>query len=201
MPSALSDLIKSLAGSREGVLPSIQAFPPVDIEQVARNCRLEARAKESGNLNQPAGDSDVGDAAESDIVAQIETLARKAEEDYRSQLDVYNGRIRRDSISASGKTSIEAAGESALADFRVQAVDDFNQLYSAREEVRGREQEFEAFRREHNLARLPNVVSTRERWYRGLLVAIFVVLESMLNGFFFARGSEAGLIGGVTQAF
>jgi hypothetical protein len=36
------------------------------------------------------------------------------------------------------------------------------------------------------------------RWF---VLAIVVVLESILNGFFFAEGSETGLIGGVTQAF
>lgn len=201
MSGALRDLVRSLMGSREGVLPSIQAFPPLDIEQIASELHLDAHAKESGMLNQPAPDSDVEDAAEGDILAEIELRARKAEEDYRSQLDLYDGRIRRALISANQRTSIEAAGESALTDFKVQAIDDFNQLYNASQEVKGREREFDTFRTAHNLVRLPNVVSTRERWFRGLLLAIFVVLESILNGLFFAKGSEAGLIGGVTQAF
>lgn len=201
MPGALSDLIRSLMGSREGVLPSMQAFPPLDIEQIASELHLEARAKENGNLNQPAPDSDVKDIAESDILAEIERRARKAEEDYCSQLDIYDGRIQRALISADQRASIDAAGENALTDFKVQAIDDLNQLHNARQEVKGRECEFETFRAAHNLVRLPNVVSTREWWFRGLLLAIFVVLESTLNGLFFAKGSEAGLIGGVTQAF
>jgi hypothetical protein len=201
MPGALSELIRSLMGSREGVLPSIQAFPPLDIAQIASELHLDVRAKENGKLNQPAPDSDAEDTVEGDILAEIEIRARKAQEDYRSQLDLYNGRIRRALISANQRTSIEAAGESALTDFKVQAINDFNQLYNSSQEVKGREREFDAFRTAHNLVRFPNVVSTGERWVRGLLLAIFVVLESVLNGLFFAKASEAGLIGGVTQAF
>src|SRR5207245_17 len=99
------------------------------------------------------------------------------------------------------RASIEAAGESALADFKVQAIDDLNHLHTTRREVEGREREFEVFRANHQLVRLPNIVASRERILRALLLAIFVVLESTLNGFFFAEGSEAGLIGGVIQAF
>lgn len=201
MPRALSHLIKLLMGSREGVLPSMQAFPPLDIEQIASELRLEARAEENSKLNQPPPDSEVEDAAEGDILAEIERRARKAGEDYRSQLDLYDGRIRRALISTDQRASIDAAGESALADFRVQAIDDLNHLHNTRREVEGREREFEAFRAAHKLVRLPNVVSPREQAVRWLVLAIFVVLESTLNGLFFAEGSETGLIGGFAQAF
>jgi len=201
MPSTLKEIAKLLMGSRERVLPSIQAFPSLDTKQIANELHLEARAKENGKLNLPAANSDFEDSAESDILAEIERQARKAAEDYRSQLDLYNSRIRRALISTEQRASIDAAGENALTDFKVQVIDDLNHLHNACSEVQGREQEFEAFRTAHKLVRLPNVVPPYEKKVRWLILAIFVVLESTLNGLFFAEGSETGLIGGVTQAF
>lgn len=198
--SALSDLVNLLTKSREGVLPSIQAFPPLDIETIATDLQLETRAKESGSHNQPMPDTDLEDSLEGDILADIQRRAHKASEDYRSQLDLYDGRIQRAFLATNQRVAIEAAGESALTDFKVQALDDLDHLHNARVEVEGRERECEAFRTAHHLDRLPHLVSTSERIVRGLVLAVVVVLESMLNGSFFAQGSETGLIGGITQA-
>jgi hypothetical protein len=178
----------------------MQAFPPLDVEQIAGELRLKVRGKENGNLNQPASDSNIEDSTEGDILSEIERRQRKAEEDYRSQLNLYEGRIHRVLISANVVTSIEAAGQNALADLKVQATDDFNQLYNAGQEVTAREREFEAFRTANNLVRFPNLISTGEWWFRVLLLVFLVVVETILNGTFFAKGSESGLIGGVTEA-
>jgi hypothetical protein len=200
LPGRLTALVQSLLGTREGVLPSIQVFPPLDMERLARDLRLEDRAKENGTHNQPATEDEVEDATEGDIVAEIERRARKANEDYRSQLDLYDGRIRRALISTDARAAIDAAAKNALADFKVQSIEDLDHLYNARREVEGREEEFRAFRAAHRLLRLPKVVSSRERTLRTLVLAIFVVLESLLNGMFFAQGAQTGLIGGVTEA-
>jgi hypothetical protein len=183
------------------VLPSTQAFPPLDIERVASDLRLRERAEENGKLNRPATDSEVEDVTESDVLAEIERRARKAGDEYRSQLELYDGRIRRAFISTDQRAAIEAAGESALADFKVQTIDDLNHLYNARRQVEGREREFDSFRKKHKISRLPKLVQSRQRVVRWLFLAIFVISESTVNGLFFAKGSETGIIGGVLQAF
>jgi hypothetical protein len=94
MPGTLSAIVKKALRTREGVFPSVQAFPPLDIEQIATDLRLDSRGRETGKSNQPATDSNVEDSAEGDIVAEIERRARKAEEEYHSQLELYDGRIR-----------------------------------------------------------------------------------------------------------
>lgn len=200
MPGALKDLLERLTHSREGVLPSIQAFPPLDIEQIASELRLDVRGTEDGGLNQPASDSELETIAEGDVLAEIERRARKGQDDYGSQLDLYDGRIRRALISADLRASVEAAGENALTDFKVQAIDYLNHLHSASREVEGRERELEEFRAAHRLVRLPNIVSPRDKSVRRLVLAVIVAGESILNGLFFAKGSETGLVGGIIQA-
>lgn len=200
MPKPLSELVSEFWGSRDGVLPSIQAFPPLDYEQTARELEIDERALEAAQKNRPPSDSEHEDTAELDIRAEVERRARKAGEDYASAKDLYEARIRRALVSQNQRIAIEAAGENALADFGVQVTDELNFLHAPRNEYREREQEFERFRREHGLHRLPVEVSRLRRIAGYLLLVLFVLVESILNGVFFATGSEGGLIGGVVQA-
>jgi hypothetical protein len=200
MASALSDLIKKLSRSRDGVLSSSQLFPPLNLEQVYKELRLAERGKENGSRNIPSSASDVEDTAESDILAEIERRARKAAEDYRSQLELYEGRIRNAADLTGHEAMINAAGEGALVDFKVQSKDDIDFLHNVVTEVQGREQEFSAFKKKNRLDRNPYAISKTERIIRGLFIAIFILVESLLNGFFFAKGSERGIIGGFIQA-
>jgi hypothetical protein len=197
--TAIAEVLKSLGGSREGVESSAAVFPPVDVEQVANELRLVARGQQDGAANIPT-DSDVAEpAAETDVRAEIDRRAGRALREYHAQLDLYEGRIRRAMVAADMRTSIEAAGEGVLADFRVQATDDLSRLEPLRLEVRGRQAELDEFKRAQRLMRLPR--HERDLWLRGSFLVLLVLCESVMNGMFFAQGSEAGLIGGVTQAF
>lgn len=201
MSGPLDELIKRIMGSREGVLPSIQTFPPVDVEQVADELRLKPRAQLAGENEQPPADGTAEDLAELEIAAEMERRARKAAEVYRSQLNLYEGRIQNALLATDQGVHVEAAGQSALTDFKIQASDDLDQLHIVRNEVDGREREFEEFRKRHGLTRLPNLVSPNERRVRWLIVGILIVIESVLNGAYFREGSESGWIGGFWQAF
>jgi hypothetical protein len=200
MPKSLSDLVTEFWGSRDGVLPSIQAFPPLDFEQVAKALELDKRAQEAAQKNLPRADADHEDSTEFDIKGELELRARKAGEDYLTARDLYEARIRRALVSVNQRIAIEAAGENALADFGVQVTDELNYLQAPRNEYREREQEFERFRRLNSLYRLPVDVPRSRRIVGSLLLVLFVLVESILNGVFFATGSEGGLIGGVVQA-
>jgi hypothetical protein len=178
----------------------MQSFPPLDIDKIARDLQIEEKASQNGSSNEPSSDSIVEDSVEGAIFDEIERRARKSAEEYRSQIDLYEGRIRRAVISTDLRTRINVAGESALTDFKVQALDDLDHLHNIRIEVEGRAKDFETFRTKNKLIRQPKIVSRRKETVLWLTLAIIVILESTLNGLFFAEGSETGLIGGVTQA-
>jgi hypothetical protein len=48
--------------------------------------------------------------------------------------------------------------------------------------------------------RLPKIVPRSDKVLRWIILAIVLIVESILNGVFFAAGSEMGLIGGVVEA-
>ena len=178
----------------------MQAFPPLEIEQLTRELGLIEKGEEAGRRERPTSDATTPGSIELDILAEIERRARKGAEDYRSQLTLYEGRIRRALISADERVMIEAAGQNALADYKAQTRDDLNHLHNDRTEVEGRGRELGDFQLHHGLRRPPRIISDREKFGRLLVLGIFVIIESIMNGMFFAKGSEAGLIGGVTQA-
>jgi hypothetical protein len=198
MPSLLPDLAKFLSGSRESVLPSSKVFPLIDVEQLASELRVDSRGREDGQANLPPTDSSFEPVAEGDIRAEVGQRASRALHDYQLQLDLYEGRIKRGLLGADVRTSIEAAGESALSDFRVQAADDLGRLELLGRDLQGRQGEFDAFRSAHRLQRLPRPVTNV--LLRRLVIVLLLLVETIINGLFFAQGSETGLIGGVLQA-
>src|SRR4051812_7707369 len=200
MAKSVRDLVAGIMDPGHGVLPGIQSFPPIDVDQVARDLQLDERAEKAGRAGQPLSQADGPDMAELDILDHVERLARKAHEIYLAQIDHYEGRIRRAVITADLRVQIEAAGSNALADIRAEIIHHQNQLNLLLQAVGSREQEFRQFRQSHGLTRPPRYAAPDERALALLLLLVFVLLESILNGMFFAEGSEAGLIGGVVQA-
>ena len=201
MSRSLESVLTLINGSRDAVRPSIQSFPPLNVEQIAAELGIEARARKQAEEGKPPTDAAAPDSEELAIGEEIERRARKAAEEYRAQLELYESRIRDAIITSELRVEVESAGEGAVSDFSLRAVNDANHLAALEQEAKGRDEEYLAFRRKHRLERLPKIVSGYERLFRGVVIAIFVILESILNGLFFAEGSEAGLVGGVVQAF
>jgi len=194
MQKAFKDLLESLTGLRDGVLPSTQAFPPLDTAQIERDLDIERRANES-----PVGAADDGfDVVEMDILKEIENRARKGNEEYRTRLALYESRIRDATATAELRVEIDAAGRAAISDFELLATNHRNHLLALRREVDGREAEYQQFRVTHHLDRLPRAVGSQLAMK--LTLVFFFFMETILNGMFFAQGSEAGIIGGIMQA-
>jgi uncharacterized membrane protein YvlD (DUF360 family) len=200
MAKSVRELVARSMGKPEGALPDVRTFPALEVEEIARQLRLDERAEKAAMAGQPAADSDGPDSAELEILGKIESYARKACEDYLAQRDFLEGRIQRSAITPDLQVQIEAAAANALADFRAEIIHDQNQLHNLLRLAGSREDDFREFRERHCLNRLPKTVSKGERALGVMLLIVFVLLESILNGVFFAEGSEAGLIGGVVQA-
>lgn len=200
MPRSLQNVLTLINGTRDALRPSIQAFPPLNVEQIAAELSIHDRARKLAAQGKPAADAESPDSEELAIAEDIERRARKAAEEYRASLELYDSRIRDAIIASELRVEVESAGESAVSDFSIRAVNDANHLAALEDEAKGRDAEYTAFRQRHRLERQPRIVSARERTFRGIIIGIFVILESVLNGLFFAEGSETGLVGGFVLA-
>ncbi len=200
MPKSVRELVAATMSNTNGAAPGAPTFPQLDVEQLARELKLDERAEKAAMAGQPAADADGPDSAELDILGKIQAYASKACDDYLALRDLYENRIQRAAVTPDLKVQIEAAGANSLADFKAEILHDQNQLHNLLRAVGNREDEFREFRERHCIKRLPKTVSRGERVLGLLLLLVFVLLESVINGLFFAEGSEAGIIGGVVQA-
>lgn len=178
--------------------PVVQGFlRPIDIEVVARKLGLEAKGKERGALDKPESASAELDVIEQGIVREVTDEWNWQGAELIHQLSAYVQRLLGYSIRSEA-ARLELAARDALSKLQAanhRAVADLGPL---REAFLASQQELKGFRARNRLTRPPRL--PRGRWTAFGLLFIFIAAESVLNGVFFAKGSEFGLVGGIGTA-
>lgn len=172
-------------------------FQPVDVPRQARRRRLPERGAEDGARNLPAVVATEMALAEQEIVTDISADRERCARDLASQLRAY-----RDALS-NLQTGMDIAGLRHAAD---EAILRFNEIRSRwsgdigelRRAAAEATAELREFKERNRLSRAPR--PPRNRLLSLSLLFLFVTIESGANGFFFAGGSDLGLLGGVTLA-
>jgi hypothetical protein len=190
----LESLREKLSQSRD-ILTTI--WRPVDVEKVARSRQLEQRGHEDGTREFPASDAVELSALERQVVGDVCVERDRSLTALLSHLRAY-----RDALSRL-QTAMDVAGMRQDADDAVRRLKEIRAEWSGRtRELRNRATdaagEFREFREREALRRGPRLPKDR-----GLSIATLIVLgvtESVLNGTFFAAGSDNGLLGGVALA-
>ncbi len=172
-------------------------FRPVDVEGQIRARRLIERGEADGRSDRPPADATAPTSTEleiaNDVRAERERLANalashlRAQNDALAQLDAAMdiAKLRNDAeyaISRLGQGDVAWKGEIARL------------LREAREA----KAEYDDFRIEHRLRRAAR--DPGNRFLAASLLFLLIVVESALNGVFFAEGSEFGLVGGTVLA-
>jgi len=178
------------------VLSTIR-FMELDRERIKKRLNLEAEGRKRGKQDQPATEKESLDDVEQQIVATIDSEKKLSHQKLIDHLDTYGDRIR--SLGLEGLIAeAAAAGDAASADFRTRVHDGADVLFQLRRDVVLIDDEIEDFKRTHGLRRMAHY--PRSRTLRWGIVLVLLLLESVLNGTFLARGHELGLTGGVAEA-
>jgi hypothetical protein len=170
---------------------------PIDTAAIARQLDLEATAAERGQSNIPPSDASGPDAIEQQILQRVESEWTWQGLELINNLRAYRQRL------------ISYTVESEFTRLVVQAKDTLAQLREAdhraeaelgplREDYIALRDELSDFKKKHRLKRAARVHARRYTTF-GLLF-VLIAFESMANGVFFAKGSEFGLVGGVSTA-
>ncbi len=168
----------------------LQAFPPLDVNQILSDLRLK----------QQAGKPDTADTTELDILDHIERLARKAHEVYLARVDHYEALIRSAMTRSDLRVQIEAAGSSALAEIRAQLLKHQNQLNRMLQVFRASDDQFRRFRQQHGITRPPKYVYLDKRRRLVLTLLTHVLLQAVLTTFLVADSLQTSLRDGMVQA-
>lgn len=190
MLSRLANIFRS-----DAFVPSSAIFPDIDTERLSSELKLREAGTRRGSENQPQATEIALDHIELSVIEKVEELRRKGLENYEANRKIYNERLTR---ATEARKEVEIAAGSARNDFRAEV-----QVWKARF-VTPREQLFDAFvwrnefRKRNKLTR---PAADFGGWPRAIALGlVLLAIESMLNGYLFAKRNEMGLLGGVTVA-
>jgi hypothetical protein len=178
---------------------SLQSFPDVSVDALARDLKVVERAKENGKVELPSSSSSKLDETEYAIIERIFSDRKAAHQTLTDQLETYAQR--RTALDFHGRfTVIQHAAPAAVAEFRTEANLGRDQLHQLRRALVENEQERDHFREQHRLRRVPRVSSPATNFLKLTLLAFLFVSETYINGVFLAKGNALGFIGGVAEA-
>jgi hypothetical protein len=198
--SALARLLNGLKREQHDYRPSLEVFPTLNVDKIARDMALAKTGAERGAREEPASDSIVYDDVENRIVEYVEAEKNAAHGLLLDELRTYRERLI--NLDFEGRFgTIRQAAPAAVSEFRAEAAQGRDELHSLRRHLRDLEMERDEFRRRHKLKRTAHWASGGNLTLKvGVLLALFV-FEVFLNGFFLAKGSELGYLGGAAEAF
>ena len=198
--SALARLLNGLKREQHDYRPSLEVFPALNIDKLSGEMALATAGADRGAREEPASDSIAFDDVENRIIERVEAEKNAAHGVLLDELRTYKERLT--SLDFEGRFgTIRQAAPAAVSEFRSEAAQGRDELHRLRRHLRDLEVERDEFQRRNKLKRTARWASGGNLTLKvGVLLAIFV-FEVFLNGFFLAKGSELGYLGGAVEAF
>jgi hypothetical protein len=197
--SALSRLMNGLKREQHDYRASLEVFPVLNIDKLAADMGLTKAGAERGSHEEPASESAALDDVENRIIERVEAEKNAAHATLLDEIRTYQERLA--GLDFEGRFgTIRQAAPAAVSEFRAEAAQGRDELHSLRRHLRDLELERDEFRRRHKLKRAARWASGGNLTIKiGILLALFV-FEVILNGFFLAKGSDLGYLGGAAEA-
>lgn len=197
--SALDRLSEGLKRAPHEFGATLQTFPNVSIDTIAKQMNLVARGQTRGAKNEPPTKSGTFDEVEHNIVERIHAERNSAHQQALDQLELYDHRL--NALDFEGRISaINDAAPLAVSEFEAEAIQGRDELYELRRSVVEHEKERRLFQEKYRITHAPYLPTTGTIILKiGLLVFLFA-FETYVNGVFLAKGNELGLLGGAVEA-
>lgn len=174
-----------------------EIFAPVDPDKIADHLGVDVKARQTGEQDLPASGAVSMDAIEVNIAHVFEHDAQETAKKANDKLQLYRRQLERLDVKneaqsvASKKKRFEVEASALLEECR----DQLRPFINARTDLHDEKVSFKA---RHKIDRAADYPESRFLHIATLL--IIFASESVLNAFFFAQGSDFGLIGGWIQA-
>ncbi|WP_287338921.1 hypothetical protein [Mesorhizobium sp.] len=196
---ALNRLWESVRESSHDFNRVAETFPNLDIEKVSKNLELAEKGAERGAANQPPKGAKSRDEVELAIIERIEEEKKSSHQMLEDQLQLYGERLT--SLDFEGQFGmIRQANATSVSDFKAEIASGVDELHGLRRDLYDAEKERSGFRKRHGLDRAARVSGRSMLGLKVAIICFLLLLETALNGSFLAKGSEQGLLGGITEA-
>ncbi len=197
LPS-LRALLRFLFGARpEPFDPGSLRLPQYDVPALVEKLAVVKRGEENGRHELPAASSAVFDGPQSEIVQTIQASVLQAQSKLVARLAGLTSRIQQVDLTAVLNDALQLAPKLA-SDLDTLWARRANRLGPPRQQYDAVRSQYEHFRAEHGLRWDPHYPDSH-LLHVAILVVLFVI-ETWLNSAYFAKASEFGLVGGLTQA-
>ncbi len=176
---------------------SLTSACEINLEEVSRQLDIERKAMESGANNLPASDSAMPNSAEREVQSYFENRMANINRLVNEGLSVRNTSIT-DTNLDDERAQINNHTEHTKLTVSSLMAREFRSLKQLKNDLDGLQNEFSEFKEDNELDRTPHYPDSQILYFA--LVLLFWLLESAGNGYFFAEGSDLGLLGGIGQA-
>lgn len=169
----------------------------IDVDGLASELDIKSKAIRQGQMNQPPANATDFDVPQRDIVQRMTEMLEQARRETEEALTRH--KTRRDEIERemSGLRLEDVPKDAEVAIKRAEH-DQTKALVEARQQERRMMRELRAFKAANDLMHEPAYPdSFILHW---AVIAGIILVESIANSYFFAKGSDLGLLGGLFQA-
>ncbi|MDN7135361.1 hypothetical protein [Pseudidiomarina terrestris] len=181
----------------------VTVFDPIDFEapkpdSQIEELNIEGLATQQGRYNNPPANATSPDANELSITQHFILKASQATLKVKDSYNILRAEIAATSVDvemAEIKRLPSSFEEKAKAKRSIMR----SELTRSHDELVALEDEMGQFRKDNRIKREASYPDSHVMTVS--IFAILLIVESMLNGYFFARGNELGLLGGMLQAF
>jgi hypothetical protein len=193
-------LVNGLKREQHDYRVSLDVFPLLNIDKLAADLNLAKAGAERGAREEPASDTLAADDVEHAIIERVEAEKNAAHGTLLDEIRTYKERLT--GLDFEGRFgTIRQAAPAAVGEFRAEAAQGRDELHNLRRHLSDLELERDEFRHRHDLKRAAHWASGGNLTVKiGVLLVLFV-FEVFLNGFFLAKGSDLGYLGGAAEAF
>lgn len=169
-------------------------FPIVDNEEISNEFNVVAAAREQAKKNLPRENAKSPDFNEIDYRKKMQTKVMQASHSVQQALNDIGNSINDFSIENEINESkrLDKKYEEELASIFAEKK---SELIDAKKQLELAEEDLQQFKRTNKINREPNYPVSKIRAFS--IVAIILLFEALINGSFFAKGSDAGLMGGI----
>ena len=190
--------IKDIFGTAPSVhMSGLNDFLPVDSKAVKKELDISAKAAERGKRNEPPKTAEVFDDVERGITLFIDGERSRCLSQFNQGIATFDQRLAALRLEQQAGQVSQVVRE-ATAEFKAQIAQGRDDLVLARDDVVEHRNYLSNFRRTNALARPARYPESH--LFRWGLVAGLMIIESLANGYYFSKGNDFGLLGGVMQA-
>lgn len=198
-PGVLARLVQTAIKKPFDTHPSIDIFTNLDVDHIASELELERLGRERGANNEPLTSSATLDDVEHRIVERVGAAHKSAHALVEDQIRTYAERLT--SLDFEGRfDAIRQALPACLGEFKAEVAKGLTDLHGPRRHVREAQKEYDAFRKRHRLERTAHLVADQWLAAKWAVLAVLLIVETALNGSYLAKGSQQGLLGGISLA-